>query len=92
VLFFSTILIPVISLILTILIFTQSFLFPEPVPKPFIEGLEPVHWLKSGSLIFTFIIYEGVYYLWLKEKIEINFLGIKGYVLYSSDNFKSLDE
>ncbi len=72
-LFFSTILIPVISVILTILIFTQSYLFPKPQPNSFNEGLEPVHWLKSGSLIFTFIIYEGVYYLWLKGKIKFNF-------------------
>jgi hypothetical protein len=73
ILFFSTILIPVISVILTILIFSQSYLFPEPQPNSFNEGLEPVHWLKSGSLIFTFIIYEGVYYLWLKGKIKFNF-------------------
>jgi hypothetical protein len=77
-LFFSTFLIPVISVVLTILVFSQSYLFPEPHPKPFIESL--VHWLKSGSLIFTFIIYEGVYYLWLKGKIEINFFSIKSCV------------
>jgi len=33
---------------------------------------------QNGSAIFAFILYEGIYYLWLKGKIKIPFRPVKG--------------
>jgi hypothetical protein len=68
ILFFSPFIIPAVSAIFTILLFTTLSLFPPTPPDPIENGLEVIHWAKSGSLIFSFIAYEGMYYLWLKEK------------------------
>lgn len=68
-LIFSSLLIPSLSILFAMLLFTQSYLFPPTPPDPIQNGLEPIHWLKSGSLIFAVIFYEGVYFLWIKEKI-----------------------
>ena len=73
VLLFSPFFIPAISALLTMLLFTQSYLFPSTPPDPIKNGLEPIHWLKSGSLFFAVITYEGIYYLWLKGKIQFRF-------------------
>ncbi len=70
ILFFSPFIIPAVSAIFTILLFATSSLFPPTPPDPIKNGLEVIHWTKSGSLIFSFIAYEGMYYLWLKEKWE----------------------
>lgn len=72
VLLLSAFSIPVISTLITVLLFTQSYLFPQSPPNPIENGFEPIHWLKSGSLIFAIIIYEGIYFLWLKEKIQFS--------------------
>lgn len=70
VLFFSPFIIPVICALITILLFKQSYLFPPTPPDPIKNGLEAIHWAKSGSLIFAFIFYEGIFYLWLKGKLN----------------------
>ena len=69
-LFFSSLIIPALSILLAMLLFTQSYLFPSTPPDPIRNGMEPIHWLKSGSLIFAVIIYEGAYFLWLKGKFS----------------------
>jgi hypothetical protein len=70
VLFSTPYLIPIICVVLTMMLFTQKYLFPKPQPSPMIEGLDILHWIKSGSFIFAYIMYEGFYYLWLKGKIK----------------------
>jgi len=73
VLLFSPFFIPAISALFTMLLFTQSYLFPSTPPDPIQNGLEPIHWFKSGSLFFAVITYQGIYYLWLKGKIQFRF-------------------
>jgi|GEM_PF-1913414 len=66
-LLFSPFLIPVVSAIFTILLFAISPLFPPTPPEHLPSDLE----IKSGSLFFSCIVYEGIYYLWIKEKLQI---------------------
>lgn len=66
ILFFSSAIIPIACGLLTFLIFTQSYLFPAPVPDP-VENLTDIfHWLKTGSVFFVISMYEGLYFLYLK--------------------------
>ena len=69
VLFFSPYLIPLICLLVTMFLFTQKYLFPVTSLSPMKEGLDILHWIKSGSFIFAYVMYEGSYYLWLKGRI-----------------------
>jgi hypothetical protein len=70
IMFFSAYLIPVVCSIVTIIIFSQSYIFSKYNIRPFKEGLELIHWIKSGSYLFAFILYEGYYYLWLKGRFN----------------------
>jgi hypothetical protein len=62
-LFFSAYLIPFICLLVTVLLFSQQYIFSKYSIEPFKQGFQLIHWIKSGSYLFAFILYEGYYYL-----------------------------
>jgi len=51
----------VFSGLICMLVFTLNLPFNGTSPNPFWEGLDPIEWFKSGSVILTFMIYEGLY-------------------------------
>lgn len=70
ILFLSPCLIPLICSLVTVVLFSQSYIFSRYTIRPVIDGLQPIHWIKSGSYLFAFILYEGYFYLWLKGKFN----------------------
>jgi hypothetical protein len=85
ILFFTCIFVPICSELITSLIFTQSWLFPQNIKLTslifhwlhiegtsfsyFNEGI--IHWLKSGGLIMSITLYEGIFILYLKKLMPI---------------------
>jgi len=69
-LFFSAYFIPFICLLVTVLLFSQQYIFSKYSIEPFKQGFQLIHWIKSGSYLFAFILYEGYYYLWLKGRFN----------------------
>ncbi len=39
----------------------------------FMSGAFVDSWISNGGVVFSFIIYEGFFYLWLKDEIELSF-------------------
>ena len=67
----TSILIPILSSIIASFLFFQSYLFPE-VQATWIEALTtPLIWLDSGSLLFSFLVYEGIFILWVKSNEQL---------------------
>ena len=71
ILFFSSLFVPVFTFILSILISQVLNIVSNRFLVSLSENLNPVNWFMNGSLIFSLIIYEGLFYLWLKGKVHI---------------------
>lgn len=80
ILFFACLFLPICSELFTSLIFTQTWLFPPDINlsgilfhwlkndgiKGFYLNESILHWLKSGGLILSIFLYEGIFILMQK--------------------------
>ena len=58
--------IPVLSIVLSFI--TMLLISTTVIKIPYVKYcLEPIHWFKSGSIIFSFIIYECFYIYYIKN-------------------------
>jgi hypothetical protein len=62
-LIFGQIFLIIVSCSICMLLFSINLPYDGTGPNPFWEGLDPVHWFKSGAVIVSFMIYEGLYIL-----------------------------